>query len=511
MAVQAGELTTTKTTTEVSYSAVGEVLDYVIEVANTGNVTITEVTVSDANADTLVCLPSNPADLGPTETITCDATHTVTQADLDAGSVVNTASASGLDQNLVVVSDDSAPVTINAIQAAALTTTKIALDSSFLAAGDQIDYEITVTNSGIVTISGVVVSDANADAGSLICSPTTPVVLIPGASTSCTAVHTVTAADVIAESVLNVATATGSDPSGVPVSDDSSAVIVDIAPIRVLEVVKASPTASFDHHGDVIEYTFVIRNVGNVAVANVVLIDSNASEVECENTAIPAGGQIGCTARHVVTQADVDAGSVTNTATVTADGVGPVSSNTVIVPANQLASMTIAKATSATSFASVGQIIPFTFTVTNTGNVTLINVVVNDPNATTPSCPDTTLDPDESMVCSAIHVATTTDLLAGRFTNTATVSASSSVIGVSSATSNTVVVPRATETVVPRPNTPVVFRPNTPAVPRTNRPIPRTGADTGAIVEVAVLMSAAGWILLFAARCRRRSDRVVHL
>ena len=65
---QSAELTTTKTSTEVGYGAVGEVLDYVIEVTNTGNVTVTEVTVTDANADTLVCLPSNPADLGPTET-----------------------------------------------------------------------------------------------------------------------------------------------------------------------------------------------------------------------------------------------------------------------------------------------------------------------------------------------------------------------------------------------------------------------------------------------------------
>ena len=39
--------------------------------------------------------------------------HTVTQADLDAGSVINTASATGLDPNLVVVSDDSAPVTVD--------------------------------------------------------------------------------------------------------------------------------------------------------------------------------------------------------------------------------------------------------------------------------------------------------------------------------------------------------------------------------------------------------------
>ena len=133
--------------------------------------------MSDANADTLVCLPSNPADLGPTETITCDATHTVTQADLDAGSVVNTASANGFDPSLAVVSDDSAPVTIDAVQTGELTTTKTTTEVGYGAVGEVLDYVIEVTNTGNVTVTGVTVRDANAD--TLVCLPSNPADLAP--------------------------------------------------------------------------------------------------------------------------------------------------------------------------------------------------------------------------------------------------------------------------------------------------------------------------------------------
>ena len=70
-------------------------------------------------------------------------------------SVMNTASAYGLDPNLVVVSDDSAPVTIDAVQTAELTTTKTTTEVGYAAVGEVLDYVIEVTNTGNVTVTGV--------------------------------------------------------------------------------------------------------------------------------------------------------------------------------------------------------------------------------------------------------------------------------------------------------------------------------------------------------------------
>ena len=77
-------------------------------------------------------------------------------------------------------------------------------------AGSTIDYTFLVTNTGNVTITGIVVNDAQLDAAA-VCPVTT---LAPGASTTCTGTHTITQAEVDAGTVDNSATATGTPPGG---------------------------------------------------------------------------------------------------------------------------------------------------------------------------------------------------------------------------------------------------------------------------------------------------------
>ena len=54
------------------------------------------------------CTPATPATLAPGDTIDCSATYTVTQADVDAGSIDNTATISGLDPTDTPVTDTAA-------------------------------------------------------------------------------------------------------------------------------------------------------------------------------------------------------------------------------------------------------------------------------------------------------------------------------------------------------------------------------------------------------------------
>ena len=67
----------------------------------------------------------------------------------------------------------------------------------------MIDYTITITNTGNVTVSDITLAGSNIDPGSISC--TTPFNLNPGASTTCTATHTLTQADIDAGEVVNVA------------------------------------------------------------------------------------------------------------------------------------------------------------------------------------------------------------------------------------------------------------------------------------------------------------------
>ena len=49
------------------------------------------MTITDANATASGCTPANGSTLAPGATLSCTASHTVTQADIDAGHYLNTA------------------------------------------------------------------------------------------------------------------------------------------------------------------------------------------------------------------------------------------------------------------------------------------------------------------------------------------------------------------------------------------------------------------------------------
>ena len=90
-ALQNPHLSITKMATEANYDAVGDVINYTIVATNDGNVTLHNVTVTRSEREQPeLHAGERVADLAPGASITCTATHTVTQADIDAGHYANT-------------------------------------------------------------------------------------------------------------------------------------------------------------------------------------------------------------------------------------------------------------------------------------------------------------------------------------------------------------------------------------------------------------------------------------
>ena len=157
-----------KTALPTTYDAAGDVIGYSYVVTNTGNATLTgPFTVADDKSTDEAC-PATPS-LAPGAAITCTASYTITQANVDSGSVTNVASASN---GTVTSPNDTATVT--AIQSPDLSLVKDGtLDMTVVApagrvdVGDKVNYTLTATNTGNITLHGVTIVDAKL--GALTC------------------------------------------------------------------------------------------------------------------------------------------------------------------------------------------------------------------------------------------------------------------------------------------------------------------------------------------------------
>ena len=428
----APSLTFDKRAVDTTMAAVGDVLTYEYDVENTGNVTISNITVSDDKIATVNCPVTT---LAPAAMTTCSASYTVTQADLDAGSVTNNASVDGTPAGGTLTPETDSE-TVTADQMPSLSFDKRAIDTTFVTAGDVLDYEYDVTNTGNVTITGVSVSD---DLIATINCPKTT--LDPTESMTCQGSYTVTQADVDSGSVTNNASADGT-PAGGTLTPEADDVTVDGAQTPSLSLSKIPSAAEFAAPGETITYDYIVENTGNVTINGLTVSDDKIASVTCPTATLLPGATTTCTASYVTTQADVDAGFVTNNAEVDGTPVGGTLTPTpaiATVPATQAPELSVVKTASTTDFNAPGDTVSYSYVVTNEGNTTITdNISVADDKIATVSCPALPaggLAPGDSLTCTAVYVVTQADIDAGEVTN------------IASATDGNIVSPDATETV----------------------------------------------------------------
>jgi uncharacterized repeat protein (TIGR01451 family) len=430
-------LETTKIRTSAVPDSVGDVISYTIKARNTGNVTLSAVTIVDPNATIGTCVPTIPtASLAPNAEITCVATHVVTQAEVDAGRVANTATATGTAPGGPSggVTDPSEEVITPVAQTPELTVTKTRTSGIPNAVGAVITYTIRVENTGNTKLNDVDVDDPNATIGS--CTEDLPLDdFMPGSWFTCSATHTVTRADMNLGEVRNTATAEGTAPGGPAggVDGRSNEVVTPVTQGPGLAITKTRSSAAPTKAGDVVTYTLLATNVGNVDLTSVVVTDPNAAITSCTPSnpvaVLAPDATITCSATHVVSQVDMDAGQVVSRAFVagTAPGGTPGgvtgASLEIVDPLETNPELTVTKTRTSSVPTSVGALIHYTIQVRNTGDVTLTSVNVTDPSATisscTPTVPVAALAPGGVVTCLASHTVTQGDLDNGQVANTA--------------------------------------------------------------------------------------------
>jgi hypothetical protein len=396
------------------YSAPGERIDYTYVVTNTGNLTLQDIRLTDDRLGAITCPLST---LEPGQSMTCTGVHETTLADVDAGHIDNAATVTGDPPSGPPVTDtDTADV--DAIHAPGIGVDKVGFPGEYGAADEWITFTYTVTNTGNETLRDITLTDDKL--GPITC-PFTALAL--GESMTCEGVHTVTHADVDAGQIVNTVVATGHPPTGPPVTATDEEVEDGIHEPGI-ELGKTAFPTEYGAAGERITYTYTVTNTGNVMLRHVALHDSRLGRITCPATTLAPGASMTCHATHVTTQADVEAGHRTNVAVATGDPpTGPpvTSGDEETVDAIHRPGIALEKTPSRTTYSEAGQAITYTYTVVNTGNMTLRDITVADSKVNGPiACAATVLAPGASTTCRATRTTTLADVTAGNLVNVAT-------------------------------------------------------------------------------------------
>ena len=292
----------------------GDVINYTITVTNTGNVILNDVTVADPLTDLL----QNLGTMAPGEVRTIETSYTVTQENMDSGSILNIASVTGTSNKEVTVTDEDG-ATVEAVRNPSIDLNKTVDLNSVSKEGIVLNYTLEVTNTGNVTLSS----------GNLV-DPKTglslpEITLAVGETKSFSTTYTVTLEDILSgEPILNIATVNAVDAlSGTPVSAQSQAVVnIEFDP--AIDIVKTADKSEIKVIGEVINYTLTVTNTGDSPLLNVVVSDPMLDFEEQINLLLP-GQQRDFTISYTVTEEDILKESIVNSASVS--GTAPDETN----------------------------------------------------------------------------------------------------------------------------------------------------------------------------------------
>ena len=187
--------------------------------------------------------------------------------------------------------------------------------------------------------------------------------------------------------------------------------------------VSADTSVPFNAVGQVINYTYRVNNIGGEPFPGpVTIVDTKTIPTCPEILTLNANEEVVCTGSYAIAQVDLDAGSVTNNSTATVGGSNSATITTTVMLSQ--AGLTLSKTADPQTYINLGEAIIYSYTITNTGNLTLgpAQFSINDNKISSPfNCGSdaTSLVPNAIVTCSATYTITQADLDAGIVTNTA--------------------------------------------------------------------------------------------
>ncbi|HEX9765675.1 MAG TPA: SdrD B-like domain-containing protein [Nitriliruptorales bacterium] len=396
--------------------------------------------------------------------------------------------------------------------------------------GDLAD-EVVITATSSFGFAVRVVHDENGDG---VADPDEPeigqaVALEPGAS-----VDVVLVLDVPADAPSGledtlIVTATSLAEPGVSVSATDLTVVV----AAVLQVVKAAQPDTAVEPGGTVRFGISVTNTGTDPAVDVVVTDpipagttyvagstfvdgvpvpdvDGAAPVEPEGPGVALGDLAPGASRivlfSVTVREDVVPGAIlTNVATATSEGTGPVPSSPVALTVVGTSLLDARKDASPAGAVAPGGVLRWTITITNVGSVPVADVLVTDVLAPELTYVAGSTTVDGTSVGDGVAAGTPVAVGALAPGQVRTVSFGTTVGQVSAGT----VIQNAATVTNGLTGTSVLSNAATVTVDPLATGLPDTGFGRGRTLSLAVTLFGAGWALLYVARPERRPRPVL--
>jgi uncharacterized repeat protein (TIGR01451 family) len=290
--------------------------------------------------------------------------------------VLDNCGGSASDTVLLTVSPMTLPTPEGAI-----AVEKIA-DRGSAILGEVIHYTYTVTNTGEATLSDVSATDNIL--GDITLSKTT---LASGESATGIASAVVQESD-LPGPLTNTVTVQGMSEAGALVTaSDEASVQLSSARSSIEVVLEAQDSRGFPISpldtlsvGETITYVYTVTNTGETLLTDLSLVDDRLGEIPLSRTTLAPWERVTGSFSVTITEADLP-GPFMNTVVVTA--IDPSkktvtdSDTLVLFDLSSDGALTLLK-TSGTTEAAVGDTITYTYTIANTGDVMLTDLVLTD-------------------------------------------------------------------------------------------------------------------------------------
>ncbi|UFH59182.1 DUF7507 domain-containing protein [Sulfurovum mangrovi] len=408
------------------YIPLGAPVSWEYVVTNTGYGELSSIVVTDDQGVAVDC--NGTTILAQGETMICSASGTAVEGQYtNLGSVIATITTTGLEVNASDPSHYFGDAPVIDIEKSTNGVDADAAPGPFIAVGAAVTWTYVVTNGGNVALETVAVIDS--EVGAVTCPKTT---LAIGESMTCTANGTA-----VAGQYSNTGSVTANSVNtGQQVSDSDLSHYYGAAPAIGIEkstngVDADTVTGPFILVGNSVTWTYVVSNLGNVALDTIAVTDSEIGVINCPQTTLAVGANMTCTASGTAVLGQYsNLGTVTAVAGVTGQQVGDEDPSHYYgaAPAIDIEKSTNGEDADAAPgpYIPVGDPVTWEYVVTNSGNEALNSIVVTDDRGVTVDCNGTTtLAAGESMTCTASGTA-----VAGQYNNTGSVTATSLNTGI---------------------------------------------------------------------------------